>query len=259
MKTSKNKLKYVFGPVYSWRLGYSLGIDLTYSKRKVCNFNCIYCQLGRTVRYTDKRSIFVPTKDIIRELKLITDVKTDYITLSGCGEPTLAKNLGAVIESIKKIRKEPVAVITNSYLICCKDVQRDLMKADKILFKLDGCSDEILKKVNNPVHYITFENMFQCLKKFRKAYKGHFALQIMFVKENKKCAGELAKLAAEIGADEIQINTPTRQNESKPLSRIEINKIKSYFYGRKIISVYDKPYKDTVARGYGNIKKRHPN
>jgi len=37
----------IYGPVASWRLGKSLGIDLI-SREKTCSFDCIYCQLGKT-------------------------------------------------------------------------------------------------------------------------------------------------------------------------------------------------------------------
>ena len=36
----------VFGPVTSRRLGNSLGINLLPADKKICNFNCIYCECG---------------------------------------------------------------------------------------------------------------------------------------------------------------------------------------------------------------------
>jgi len=38
----------VYGPVLSRRLGWSLGINLLPIDRKVCSFDCIYCQYGKT-------------------------------------------------------------------------------------------------------------------------------------------------------------------------------------------------------------------
>ncbi len=38
----------VYGPVPSWRLGRSLGVDAVSTLSKTCSFDCIYCQLGRT-------------------------------------------------------------------------------------------------------------------------------------------------------------------------------------------------------------------
>ena len=36
----------VFGPIFSRRLGSSLGINLLPQEGKVCNFDCVYCECG---------------------------------------------------------------------------------------------------------------------------------------------------------------------------------------------------------------------
>lgn len=72
-------MKYVYGLVASWRLGRSLGVDLI-SGQKICSFDCVYCQLGKTARRTARRRIFVPTAKIVRELDRLPRLKIDYIT-----------------------------------------------------------------------------------------------------------------------------------------------------------------------------------
>ena len=108
---TKQKFKYIYGPVSSWRLGRSLGVDPLSQKNKICTFDCIYCQVGRAKPSQVQRKIYVPTKDIIQEIKNLPKIKADYITFSGKGEPTLAKNLGILIKQIKKIRKAEVKKI----------------------------------------------------------------------------------------------------------------------------------------------------
>ena len=104
--------KYVYGPVSSWRLGCSLGIDPVSKGRKICSFDCIYCQVGKTGLLIDERHRFINCEDIIKELDSLPPLEIDYITFSGAGEPTLASNLGEMIRGIKKIRQEKIAVIT---------------------------------------------------------------------------------------------------------------------------------------------------
>src|SRR3989338_4876143 len=105
----KPSYRYIYGPVPSWRLGRSLGIDPISRENKVCTFNCVYCQLGHVQLFSDKRDVFVPTEDIIKEINSLPDLKIDYITFSGKGEPPLAENLGGIIREIKKIRDEKIA------------------------------------------------------------------------------------------------------------------------------------------------------
>ncbi|MFH1092545.1 MAG: radical SAM protein [Candidatus Omnitrophota bacterium] len=244
----KKEFKYIYGPVSSWRLGTSLGIDPISQKTKQCVFDCGYCQLGRALPCFARRKIFVPTKSIVSEISRLSEkVKIDFLTFSGSGEPTLAKNLGELITEVKKIRKEPVAVITNSSLLGRKDVRADLLKADLVMAKLDASTQEMLKIVNNPLKSIMFSDLILNLKHLRRVYKKVLALQIMFVKENFDHAGSIARIAAQIKADKIFINTPLRPSECKSLSVIQMKKIKKEFtrQGLETISVFDRVKKKT--------------
>ena len=88
MGATKKNYRYIYGPVSSWRLGISLGIDPISGKEKICSFDCIYCQLGKTKFFSKKRKIFIPAERIIKEIYLLPPLKIDYITFSGSGEPT---------------------------------------------------------------------------------------------------------------------------------------------------------------------------
>ncbi|MHA1132250.1 MAG: radical SAM protein, partial [Candidatus Helarchaeota archaeon] len=60
-------MKYVYGPVPSRRLARSLGVDTI--PLKTCNFSCVYCQLGRTISFTNKRRDFFPRNEIFQEIE----------------------------------------------------------------------------------------------------------------------------------------------------------------------------------------------
>ena len=72
----------------------------------------------------------------------------------------------------------------------------------------------------------------------KKDFHGKFALQIMFIDENKTYAYELAELSREIKPNEVQINTPTRSCDVIPLQKDELKKIEKMFHGLNTISVY---------------------
>ena len=112
----------IYGPVPSWRLGNSLGIDLIEVPRgysKICSFDCVYCQLGHKGVKTNKhKKIPINEKDFELLNKKIQETKPDYITFSGDGEPTLNLNLGYVAKKIKKMTEIPLAVLTNASFIC---------------------------------------------------------------------------------------------------------------------------------------------
>ena len=253
--------QYVYGPVYSWRLGNSLGVDPLSNKEKICNLNCNYCQLGRTADLSVTRKEYVSVPELIAEIKRIPPFFVDYITFSGRGEPTLAKNLGDMIRAVKAVRKEKVAVITNSSLFHLKEVQDDLMEADFVLAKLDATNQEMFDCIDG-VCGIDFEGLMKGLSDFRARYKGKFALQMMLVKDNIDHLQELSTLAASLKPHEIQLNTPIRPCGQAPLCKDTLEKAKKAFKGMQVVTCYDAQVektnpideKATVAR-HGNYRK----
>lgn len=250
-------MKYIYGPVPSWRLNRSLGVDLI-SGEKICTFDCIYCQLGKTVRHIIKRGVFVPTSAIVEELESLPELEIDYITLSGTGEPTLAANLGEVISEIKKRFKQPVAVLTNSSLLHEREVRKELALADLIVAKLDAPNEGLFRTINNPTNGTTLSLVISGIERFHEEYPGKLALQIMFVPQNKDQAADLAQLAKQIDPVEVQINTPLRPCPVKPLTPEELAEIKELFKPLKVYSVYDVERQDIKPMDEEETKKRRP-
>jgi wyosine [tRNA(Phe)-imidazoG37] synthetase (radical SAM superfamily) len=221
-------------------VGSSLGIDPLSQKEKICSYDCLYCQLGRTKTLTVNRQLYVSGDNILKELEMLpADVPIDYITFSGRGEPTLAKNLGSMINAVKKLRRKSIAVITNSSLMGRQDVRDELSQADFVIAKLDASSQRSFVKINQPFQAIKFDEIVKRIKEFKQHFRGKLALQIMFMKENVQYAGEIACIAKDIRPDEIQINTPLRPCGVEPLGREELSKIKDLFGGLNAISVYE--------------------
>jgi wyosine [tRNA(Phe)-imidazoG37] synthetase (radical SAM superfamily) len=200
----------VYGPVKSWRLGLSLGVDLL-CVDSICSFECVYCQLGKINRVTTKRARFVSTSRVLEDLQNADWQAADVITFSGSGEPTLAANLGEVIERIKHITHKPVVVLTNSTLLQDKEVRQELLKADKIFCKLDAWSDDVLRRVDHPHEGISLESIISGIFELRREFDGFLALQTMILRPpNEFEIEKLAEIFHIINPDEVQLNLPTR-------------------------------------------------
>jgi len=250
-------MKSIYGPVASWRLGRSLGVDLICSEEKICSFNCLYCQLEKTKKISKKRELFVPVNNIKQELCTALEKTTsDVITLSGTGEPTLANNLDDVIQTIRRHSELPIAILTNSTLLNDKFVRESLSKIDIIIAKLDAPNQDVFQTVNRPAKEVSFQQTIDGIKKMKEDFSGKFALQIMFMKENKEYAYELAELAREINPDEVQINTPLRPCPVKPLTKTELDEIEKIFTGLNTLSVYNSPKPKTDPLDKLEIFKR---
>ncbi len=252
--------RYLYGPVYSWRLGCSLGIDPLSASDKICNFDCIYCQLGATRHLSHERREYVAAADVLEEIEsLPEDLKVEYLTFSGRGEPTLAANLGDMIRMLCKIRSEKIAVITNSSLLHRADVRDDLVLADFVLAKLDAFSQKTFEQVDHAVKGTDFAQIAHGIKAFREMFAGKLAVQIMFMNANKSDARDLADLVRLIAPDEVQLNTPLRPCRTSPLSREDMQEVKQCFHDLPVVSVYDQAMKELEPFQFKETVRRHGN
>jgi wyosine [tRNA(Phe)-imidazoG37] synthetase (radical SAM superfamily) len=248
----------IYGPVPSWRLGKSLGVDLLPGDGKTCSFDCIYCQLGRTARHLTQRAEFVPLDNVQRELELVRGVAADYVTFAGMGEPTLASNLGEAIRLARAVLGLPVAVLTNSSLMVREDVRQDLAGADVVVAKLDAPNERLFRRINRPAVDYGLQDIVRAISLFRAEYGGKLALQIMFVSANKGSAPEMAAIARELSPDEVQINTPLRPCAVAPLTAKEIAAIRGQFRDLPILTVYEGARPAVTPLDVGETARRRP-
>jgi len=207
----------IYGPVKSRRLGASLGVNVT--PYKYCSFDCIYCQLKHTTKFTLERKEYIKAESIISEVaqffKAHPEQKIDYITISGSGEPLLNSKVEIIIDGIKKLTNAPLALITNSALLYDKDIRHDILKADLILPSLDAVTQDVFDKIDRPVASprINIENIINGLIELRREFKGKIWLEIMLVKginDGVEYASKFKEVINRINPDKIQLNIPSR-------------------------------------------------
>ncbi len=213
----QKNIEYIFGPVPSRRLGYSLGVDIM--PFKTCTYDCIYCQLGPTTLKTVERKEYIPPAGIINRLenKLSSGVRADFVTITGSGEPTLNSGIGGLIKEIKKITDIPVAVLTNGSLLFLKEVRESLMGADLVLPSLDAGDEEAFISVNRPHRGIEFSRMAEGLKDFCREFKGRTWLEVFLVNEFNADDENISRIILQTGKikpGRIQLNTCDRPSAS---------------------------------------------
>jgi len=240
--------RHLYGPVPSRRLGRSLGIDLV--PHKICTYDCIYCQIGKTTEKTLARKEYAPVTEILEEVGSFLQEETsstDVLSLAGSGEPTLHSQIRSVIEGIKAITSIPVAVITNGSLLYEEEVRQDLLSVDLVLPSLDAVSSEVFRKINRPRKGFSVEKVIEGLVEFRKVCKGQIWLEILFCKgvnDSKEELVRMKKTVERIAPDRIHLNTVIRPPSEKwavPLNQEKMETMRAFFGERaSIISEFDR-------------------
>jgi wyosine [tRNA(Phe)-imidazoG37] synthetase (radical SAM superfamily) len=208
-------MNYVFGPVPSRRLGQSLGIDTI--PLKTCNWNCVYCQLGRSVPLTNERREYFPRSDILAEVKTALSTHSpgeiDWVTFVGSGEPTLHSSIGWLIRQVKALTRLPVAVITNGSLLYLPEMREELSESEAVLPTLDAGNPYLYRKINRPHPEVSFERLVEGLTAFYREYHGQLWVEVMLVRglnDTEEALREIAAILQTIHPDQVHINLPTR-------------------------------------------------
>ena len=224
--------KHVFGPVPSRRLGISLGVDLVVSKS--CNLNCIFCECGATKKIQLERQRFKDMNEILEEIStVLKDIKPDYITFSGSGEPTLSLDLGNISKAIKEDLKYQgkICLITNSLLLADENLMKELEYIDLIVPTLNTLTQDIFEKIVRPDYRTSVEEIRKGFINLNKSnYKGKIWIEIFIlenVNDSDKNFVDIAYFlkSENIRYDKIQLNTIDRVGAERDLKAVSFEKI----------------------------------
>ena len=224
--------KHVFGPVPSRRLGISLGVDLVLSKS--CNLNCIFCECGATKKIQLERQRFKDMNEILNEIQsVLKDIKPDYITFSGSGEPTLSLDLGNISKAIKEDLKYKgkICLITNSLLLADKTLMKELEYIDLIVPTLNTLKQDIFEKIVRPDYRTSVDEIKKGFINLNNSnYKGKIWIEIFILENINDSEENFIEIAnflnsENIKYDKIQLNTIDRVGAERDLKAISFDKI----------------------------------
>ena len=227
----------VFGPIFSRRLGSSLGINLLPQKGKVCNFDCIYCECGWNKDGLEDRTM--PTADDVRQAlsaKLADcaakGIGIDSITFSGDGEPTLNPSFPEIVDITLALRDRycpsaKVSVLSNATMAYKDDIFRALSRVDNPILKLDAPTDSDVALVNRPTGRYSVEEVVKSLERF----DGNFILQTMFLKAPRFRSGDWVdgwmSLVRRLRPREIMVYTIDRETPMKGLEKYTVEEMRA--------------------------------
>jgi len=219
----------IYGPVDSRRLGRSLGINLLPTSYKLCAFDCIYCQYGRTKVLTAKAeeesfpTVEVVLHEVEEALRQVPDL--NYVTFSGNGEPTLHPHFDEMVKGVislrDKLRPEvKTAILSNSALVGEEEVREALAKPDLRIMKLDAGDPLTWRAINRPVPSLDFETVIAGLRELEGVTIQSLILDGPVQNVRGKAFDRWVETLASIAAQEVQIYTTDR-----PVAEAKVEKV----------------------------------
>ena len=230
----------VFGPIYSRRLGSSLGVNVLPTKGKLCNFDCIYCECGwNRDGVSDKRFPRLVEVEEALNTKLSElskdGVEVDSITFSGNGEPTINPDFAAIVDITVQLRDRyyptaKISVLSNATMLERKEVFEALKKVDNPILKIDASSDELITKINKPQGAYSLDRVIDRLARF----EGNFILQTMFLHSDDFDANaEYAlegwrNIVRHLKPREVMVYTIDRETPDKTLRKCSVEEMEVF-------------------------------
>lgn len=226
----------IFGPVHSRRLGISLGINLLPNDRKLCSFDCLYCECGFG-RRGDSKAV-LPSRDDVRqqlEAKLQSMVRDgqlpDVLTFAGNGEPTLHRDFAGIIDDTIALRDQyapraKVCVLSNASQLHRADVVQALQRVDDNILKLDAGTEEMAIALDRPNYRYSLEHTAQQIAQFG----ANLIVQTMFVRwqvdgqtmdnSTAECVDSWLKVIERIAPPALMIYTIARDTPLEVMQKI---------------------------------------
>lgn len=227
-----------YGPVNSRRLGRSLGINLFPGPRKVCTFDCAYCQYGwgdPVPKQALLPGTFPSAREVCEGLEAALAALPEppaYLTFSGNGEPTLHPLFPEIVAGVIAVRDRlapsaKTAILSNSSTVGRASVRTALGCLDERIMKLDAGDEETFRRLNRPAPGQSLEGVLDGLGRLRDV-----TLQSLFADGRGGNLGpghvsRWVEAAASVAPREVQLYTLDREAPSKRLMRASAGRLES--------------------------------
>lgn len=234
---AKENLPIVFGPILSRRFGKSLGVDLSPSKKQ-CNYNCIYCELGKA-KPIERMEEVIKVEILINAIQnALNNLATpiDVLTITANGEPTLYPHLLELIQSIKPFLKGvKTLILSNGSLFYEPKVQQALKEFDIVKFSLDAIDLKAFERVDKP-YSKDIDKILEGILSFSQIYQGQLVAEVLLIKGVNDSANNLKLIAdflKKINIARVDLSTIDRPSSFKApkLSEDELLKCSLFFEG----------------------------
>ena len=133
-------------------------LEINILPTKHCNFDCIFCPIGRSENKVDDQKAFENVDSSMHELgRMIKNTKSDLVFINSKGESFINDKISEVIDFIKQ-KGSAVRLLTNGYLLGKDEYKEIANKCDEVLGEIKVITEEDFQKAQRPIQGYTLSN-----------------------------------------------------------------------------------------------------
>ncbi len=183
-------------------------LEINILPEKHCNFDCIFCPIGRSQNKIDTQKSFDKIDSSLIELeRMIENTKAELIFINSKGEALVNDKIGDIIDFIKA-KGLPVRLLSNGYLLGRNEYIKIANKCDEIVGEIKVITEEDFQKVQRPIEGYTLAEYISNMVSFNKQYKGKFIFEITIIKgynDDEESIQRIKNIIKEISPSQIII------------------------------------------------------
>ena len=183
-------------------------IEMNVLPEKHCNFDCIFCPIGRSKTKVDEQKSFEGLQTSLDELGLLIDeTQPDLVFINSKGEALVHENLGSVIDFIKD-KSPKIRLLSNGYLLGKKEFMKLANMCDEVIGEIKVVTEEDFQKVQRPIEGYSLNEYISSMQHFKSQYAGKFILEVTIIKgynDDDKSVERLKEIIAQIAPSELMI------------------------------------------------------
>lgn len=181
-------------------------LEVNILPEKHCNFDCIFCPIGRSKNKVDTQKSFDEIDVSLAELnKKIDETKAELVFINSKGEAFINDKILDIIDFIKN-KGVSVRLLSNGYLLGREEFIKIANKCDEIVGEIKVITEEDFQKIQRPIDGYTLEKYINNMISFNKQYKGRFIFDVTIIKgynDDEESVEKLKEVIKQISPDKI--------------------------------------------------------
>ena len=181
-------------------------LEVNILPEKNCNFDCIFCPIGRSKYKVDTQKSFNEMGTSLIELGLkIEDTKAELVFINSKGEAFVNDKIDDIINCIKD-KGIPVRLLSNGYLLSRDEYIEIANKCAEVIGEIKTITEEDFQKAQRPIDGYTLKEYISNMVVFNKQYNGKFIFEITIINgynDDEESIQKIKNIIKEISPDKI--------------------------------------------------------